>query len=349
MRLFRHGFTVVTLMVSMCVKGAHGGRTNSHVMPYVLAVGLGVVYIIVASYMSSWKRKRPKKTWSSSDLTTSITTTTSCCSQTQKAPLTHHSHSKLSGDEVVPVRDKKDHPAITPESPQNKPAPSTSSPAPPREERSAPEGTSSPTPRPSDTSEHKPSSSRPSSVPSEGYMTAAEVQELLKHQELKFEEKLLQVELTAGEKEKKLRQTMKDEQKELTNLGESMAELTQSRDALLKMVGQYKGMLAQLVSEKEKEKQSAEERIKALELERNQALEDLANVEVAFSDVHRANEEFKTMRKANDQEMTKMAALLKKAEMKIMSLQDSFDRKTRENQELTQLCDDLINKVGSSS
>ncbi|XP_042232549.1 transforming acidic coiled-coil-containing protein 3-like isoform X2 [Homarus americanus] len=309
------------------------------------------------------------------------------------------SHSKLSGDEVVPVRDKKDHPAITPESPQNKPAPSTSSPAPPREERSAPEGTSSPTPRPSDTSEHKPSSSRPSSVPSEGYMTAAEVQELLKHQELKFEEKLLQVELTAGEKEKKLRQTMKDEQKELTNLGESMAELTQSRDALLKMVGQYKGMLAQLVSEKEKEKQSAEERIKALELERNQALEDLANVEVAFSDVHRkyerikqvidtlkrneetlrgavtdyenklqkqeekfvefqkhaeekiqlANEEFKTMRKANDQEMTKMAALLKKAEMKIMSLQDSFDRKTRENQELTQLCDDLINKVGSSS
>lgn len=62
----------------------------------------------------------------------------------------------------------------------------------------------------------------------------------------------------------------------------------------------------------------------------------------------RANEEFEAMRKANDQEMTKMAALLKKAEMKIMSLQDSFDRKTRENQELTQLCDDLINKVGSS-
>lgn len=62
----------------------------------------------------------------------------------------------------------------------------------------------------------------------------------------------------------------------------------------------------------------------------------------------RANEEFEAMRKSNDQEMTKMAALLKKAEMKIMSLQDAFDRKTRENQELTQLCDDLINKVGTS-
>ncbi|XP_063882247.1 titin-like isoform X6 [Scylla paramamosain] len=308
------------------------------------------------------------------------------------------SHSKLSGD-VTPTKDKKEPPAGAPESPQNKPAPSTSSPAPPpREERSAPEGTSSPSPRPSDTAERKSLSTRPTSAPPEGYMTASEVQELLKRQELKFEEKLLRVELAAGEKEKKLQQTMKDEQKEMATLGSSVAELTQSRDALLKMVAQYKGMLATLVTEKEKEKKTSDEKISALEGERDQALEDLANVEVAFSDVHRkyertkqvvdtlkrneetlrgavadyeaklkkqeqkflefqkhaeekiqmANEEFENMRKSNEQEMTKMAALLKKAEMKIMSLQDSFDRKTRENQELTQLCDDLINKVGTS-
>ncbi|XP_050705041.1 transforming acidic coiled-coil-containing protein 3-like [Eriocheir sinensis] len=309
------------------------------------------------------------------------------------------SHSKLVGDDVTPTKDKKEPPAGAPESPQNKPTPSTSSPAPPpREERSAPEGTSSPSPRPSDTAERKSLSARPTSAPPDGYMTASEVQELLKRQELKFEEKLLRVELSAGEKEKKLQQTMKDEQKELQNLGSSVTELTQSRDALLKMVGQYKGMLASLVSEKEKEKKASEDKIAALQAERDQALEDLANVEVAFSDVHRkyertkqvvdtlkrneetlrgavadyeaklkkqeqkflefqkhaeekiqlANEEFESMRKCNEQEMTKMAALLKKAEMKIMSLQDSFDRKTRENQELTQLCDDLINKVGTS-
>lgn len=307
------------------------------------------------------------------------------------------SQSKLSGDEVTPTKDKPDRRSSTPE-PHNRPAPSTSTPVPPHEERSAPEGTSSPTPRPSDTSEHKPSSSRSIAIPTEGYMTAAEVQKLLKQQELQFEEKLLRSELAAGEKEKKLRQAMKDEQKEMSTLGDSVSELTQSRDALLKLVGQYKGMLASLVSEKEKEKQNQEERIKTLEVERNQALEDLANVEVAFSDVHRkyertkqvvdtlkrneetlrgavtdyenklqkqeqkfiefqkhaeekiqlANEEFEGMRRANDQEMTKMAALLKKAEMKIMSLQDSNDRKSRENQELTQLCDDLINKVGTS-
>ncbi|XP_050715124.1 transforming acidic coiled-coil-containing protein 2-like isoform X9 [Eriocheir sinensis] len=317
--------------------------------------------------------------------------------QTTERPVKNHS--KLVGDDVTPTKDKKEPPAGAPESPQNKPTPSTSSPAPPpREERSAPEGTSSPSPRPSDTAERKSLSARPTSAPPDGYMTASEVQELLKRQELKFEEKLLRVELSAGEKEKKLQQTMKDEQKELQNLGSSVTELTQSRDALLKMVGQYKGMLASLVSEKEKEKKASEDKIAALQAERDQALEDLANVEVAFSDVHRkyertkqvvdtlkrneetlrgavadyeaklkkqeqkflefqkhaeekiqlANEEFESMRKCNEQEMTKMAALLKKAEMKIMSLQDSFDRKTRENQELTQLCDDLINKVGTS-
>ncbi|XP_064104455.1 transforming acidic coiled-coil-containing protein 3-like isoform X2 [Macrobrachium nipponense] len=300
------------------------------------------------------------------------------------------SQSKLSGNEVTPTKDKSELSSSSTPDHQSKTVPSTSTPVPPHEERSAPEGTSSPTPRPSDTSEHKPSSSRPNSIPPEGYMSTAE--------ELQFEEKLLRAELVSGEKEKKLRQAMKDEQKEMSNLGETVTELTQSRDALLKLVGQYKGMLASLVSEKEKEKQNQEERIKTLEQERNQALEDLANVEVAFSDVHRkyertkqvvdtlrrneetlrgavtdyenklqkqeqkfiefqkhaeekiqlANEEFEAMRRANDQEMTKMAALLKKAEMKIMSLQDSNDRKTRENQELTQLCDDLINKVGTS-
>lgn len=41
-----------------------------------------------------------------------------------------------------------------------------------------------------------------------------------------------------------------------------------------------------------------------------------------------------------------MGALLKKAEMKIMSLQEQLDRKARDNTELTQLLDDLIAKMG---
>ena len=113
------------------------------------------------------------------------------------------------------------------------------------------------------------------------------VEELLKQQEKQFEEKLQRAGKLAGEKERKLKEAMKEDQKELGEIRNSMGELVTSRDALLKMVGQYKGMLSSLVAEKEKEKQGQEERIKALEVERNQALEDLANVEQAFSDVHR--------------------------------------------------------------
>ncbi|KAK4309404.1 hypothetical protein Pmani_018981 [Petrolisthes manimaculis] len=395
--MFSRCVTVVALIMGLGVTGAQGEHhPYSSVVPYVLTLGLGALYLLVASYLSL-RRKKDKATEEKESEDVLLIE-----EKEEEVPV--HSHSKLSSEEGTPTKERKDPgPSITPESP-HKPVPSTSSPArptsspapPPREERSAPEGTSSPTPRPTDTSERKLSSTRPTSAPPEGYMTATEVQELLKRQERKFEEKLLQVELAAGEKEKKLHQAMKDDQKEKASLGSSVSELSQSRDALMKMVGQYKGMLASLVSEKEKEKQAADEKIKGLETERNQALDDLANVEVAFSDVHRkyertkqvvdtlrrnedtlrgavadyetklqkqeqkfiefqkhaeekiqlANEEFENMRRANEQEMTKMAALLKKAEMKIMSLQDAHDRKVRENQELTQLCDDLINKVG---
>ncbi|KAK4309405.1 hypothetical protein Pmani_018981 [Petrolisthes manimaculis] len=377
--MFSRCVTVVALIMGLGVTGAQGEHhPYSSVVPYVLTLGLGALYLLVASYLSL-RRKKDKATEEKESEDVLLIE-----EKEEEVPV--HSHSKLSSEEGTPTKERKDPgPSITPESP-HKPVPSTSSPArptsspapPPREERSAPEGTSSPTPRPTDTSERKLSSTRPTSAPPEGYMTATEV------------------ELAAGEKEKKLHQAMKDDQKEKASLGSSVSELSQSRDALMKMVGQYKGMLASLVSEKEKEKQAADEKIKGLETERNQALDDLANVEVAFSDVHRkyertkqvvdtlrrnedtlrgavadyetklqkqeqkfiefqkhaeekiqlANEEFENMRRANEQEMTKMAALLKKAEMKIMSLQDAHDRKVRENQELTQLCDDLINKVG---
>ncbi|CAL4081334.1 unnamed protein product, partial [Meganyctiphanes norvegica] len=314
------------------------------------------------------------------------------------------SQSKLSGDEVTSTRDDKEPQQSASPNTQHKGSinctsdPSGDVLSPPREERSAPEGTSSPTPHASDRSEDKPSTSQNQALP-EGYLSNTQVQELLKQQELQFEQKLLLAEVKANENEKKLREQMKSDQRNSSSFSDSMAEVTQSRDALLKMVGQYKDMLAQLVSEKEKEKNEQDEKIKGLEIQRDQAIDDLANVENAFSDVHRkyertkqvvdtlrrneetlrgacedyeaklrrqeekflefqkhaeekiqqANEEFEGMRRSNDQEMTKMAALLKKAEMKIVSLQDALDRKSRENQELTQLCDDLISKVGSGS
>ena len=41
-----------------------------------------------------------------------------------------------------------------------------------------------------------------------------------------------------------------------------------------------------------------------------------------------------------------MQAMVRKAEMKISALERAVEEKARENQELTQICDDLIARVG---
>ena len=39
--------------------------------------------------------------------------------------------------------------------------------------------------------------------------------------------------------------------------------------------------------------------------------------------------------------------MLRKADMKVSTLERTVEQKTRENKELTDICDDLINKVGT--
>lgn len=132
--------------------------------------------------------------------------------------------------------------------------------------------------------------------------------------------------------------------------------------------------------------------------ERDQALEDLQNVESAFADLHRryencksvlegykqneermkqqvaemqmklkqkeqmyemlrsriqdkldsANAEIENAKKSGDAEVTVLRAQLKKAEMKISSMEKDIEQKNRENAELSSICDDLIAKVGKT-
>lgn len=80
---------------------------------------------------------------------------------------------------------------------------------------------------------------------------------------------------------------MKEERKELAELRSAVIEVTQSREALLKMLEQYKDMLAAVVKGKSSVDKDMEQKLKDLESQKLQALEDLGNVEAAFSDVHR--------------------------------------------------------------
>lgn len=62
----------------------------------------------------------------------------------------------------------------------------------------------------------------------------------------------------------------------------------------------------------------------------------------------RANQELDVRTKSQEAESAKLRALLKKAELRVSSLEITLEQKTKENQELMKICDELINKVGSS-
>ncbi len=48
-------------------------------------------------------------------------------------------------------------------------------------------------------------------------------------------------------------------------------------------------------------------------------------------------------------ESSRVKAQLKKTEMRLASVEQSLEQKSKENEELTTLCDELINKLGSSA
>ena len=60
----------------------------------------------------------------------------------------------------------------------------------------------------------------------------------------------------------------------------------------------------------------------------------------------RANSRLDEIRRSRQSEIARLEALLRKAEMKVSSLERTVDQKSRENQELTVICDELIAKVG---
>ena len=61
----------------------------------------------------------------------------------------------------------------------------------------------------------------------------------------------------------------------------------------------------------------------------------------------RANREIENLSKSQDAEIARLTAMLKKAEMKAVSLERTVDQKNKENEELTAICDELIAKVGT--
>merc|ERR1719499_16177 len=69
--------------------------------------------------------------------------------------------------------------------------------------------------------------------------------------------------------------------------------------------------------------------------------------EHAETKLSEANSRMEEVTKTKGVEIARLMAQLRKAEMMVTSLERQVDQKTRENQELTTICDELISKVGS--
>lgn len=54
------------------------------------------------------------------------------------------------------------------------------------------------------------------------------------------------------------------------------------------------------------------------------------------------------MKRSLEGDSSKLKAVLKKTEMRLSSVETTLDQKTKENEELTKLCDELISKLGAS-
>ena len=79
-----------------------------------------------------------------------------------------------------------------------------------------------------------------------------------------------------------------------------------------------------------------------IEQERYEVLKTDANEKLVS-----ANSRLEEVKKTGEAKILKLGALLKKEDMRVKSLEIEVEKKEKENQELTQVCDDLISKLGS--
>ena len=106
---------------------------------------------------------------------------------------------------------------------------------------------------------------------------------LSKKQELEFQENLLKKDGQLTEMDRVVK-SLEDEMKRLRIEVNARRE---SEEQMKQVLKEYEKTISELIAEKEKEREKFEFEKSKLEEERDQAAQDLQNVEAAFADVHR--------------------------------------------------------------
>ncbi|XP_064457533.1 transforming acidic coiled-coil-containing protein 3-like [Ornithodoros turicata] len=218
---------------------------------------------------------------------------------------------------------------------------------------------------------------KPSPLDHERMFSEEEMCQSLKLQEQMFRERLLKKNQQGLENQRQMRQRLDmqdrvthrifqavkelarrcdDAAKERERLTSDVAQLTKERDELVEDLREVEAAFSQLHSRYEhakdaigkmKENESLLKNqlteVQTMLARRNKMLSTLkTNVEESTG---AANKEIEGSRKKMNAENTVLKGQLKKAEMKINSLEKHLEQKTEENSQLTQMYDDLLSKV----
>lgn len=158
------------------------------------------------------------------------------------------------------------------------------------------------------------------------------------------------------EYEKTISLLIGEQQKDKIETEDTLNKLTQERDQALNHLSSMEFSFNDLLTKYEKCKillLDTKNREKVFNLKINEYEEGMRKYEelyntlkhVTSENLDKANETLENIKKAHNVELTKMNATIKKHEITISSLQESLTQKTRDNEELTRICDQLINEV----
>jgi len=84
-----------------------------------------------------------------------------------------------------------------------------------------------------------------------------------------------------------------DAAREIEKLKEELRVRRESEDQMKQVLKEYEKTISELIADKERDKKSLEAEVAKMQQEKDQAVEDLQNVEAAFADVHRKYERTK--------------------------------------------------------
>lgn len=148
-----------------------------------------------------------------------------------------------------------------------------------------------------------------------------------------------------GEQQREHTHAQEIQQKLIIERDQASSHLSSMESSFNDLLSKYEKCKTIIMEDKEREKMF-EQKISEYEAGLKKYEELYKSLkEVTSESLAKANETLESVKKNHSIEVTKFNATLKKHEIKISSLEESLVQKTRDNEELTRICDQLINEV----